>query len=102
MSGLLIADHIDQHRGKTEHGVGVLAGAGRKIFDRQGEKCAVRYRMSVDEQDAVHYSSVSPGYGHSRPTSPTGSVPIIRPCPATLSCHTVMSHYWGSKIGRAH
>src|SRR5699024_339026 len=93
MSGFLIADHIDQHRGKTEHGVGVLAGAGRKIFDRQGEKCAVRYRMSVDEQDAVHYSSVSPGYGHSRPTSPTGSVPsfdpVLPPCHVTLSCHTI-------------
>src|SRR5690625_522383 len=109
MSGFLIANHIDQHRSKTEHGVGVLAGAGRKIFDRQGEKCAVRYRMSVDEQDAVHYSSVSPGYGHSRPTSPTGLVPTMRhrpatpschpvlpPCRVSLPCHTVVSHYWGS------
>src|SRR5699024_8406598 len=90
MRGILIADHIDQHLGKTEHGVGVLAGAGRKILHRQSEKCAVRYRMSVDEQDAVHYSSVSPGYGHSRPTSPTGLIPIMRPCPATLSCLTVL------------
>jgi hypothetical protein len=49
---LLVAQHVYQHRGEAEHGVGRLAGGGREVLHRQGEERPVRQGMSVQEQHA--------------------------------------------------
>ena len=38
MGGLLVAQHVDQHRGEPVDGIGVLAGAGGEVLRRQREE----------------------------------------------------------------
>ena len=51
---LLVAQHVDQHRREAVDRVGVLAGAGREVLDRQREEGPVGEGMSVEEQEATH------------------------------------------------
>jgi hypothetical protein len=54
MGGLLVAQHVDEHRREPEDGIGVLARCGREVLDREGEEGAVGDGMAVDQQQAVH------------------------------------------------
>ena len=47
---LLVAQHVDQHRGEAVDGVRDLARGGREVLDGQGEERAVGHRVAVDEQ----------------------------------------------------
>ena len=49
---LLVAQHVDQHRGEAVDGVGVLAGGGREVLDRQREERAVGQRVAVEQEQA--------------------------------------------------
>jgi hypothetical protein len=60
--GLLVAQHVDEHRREPEDSIGVLPGGGRKVLDREGEEGTVGDGMAVDQQQAVH----SPDSSHRR------------------------------------
>ena len=49
---LLVAQHVDQHRGEAVDRVGVLAGRGREVLDRQREERAVGQRVAVEQEQA--------------------------------------------------
>ena len=50
---LLVAQHVDQHRGEPVDRVGRLPGGGREVLDRQREECPVGQRMTVEQQQSV-------------------------------------------------
>ena len=50
---LLVAQHVDQHRGEPVDRVGVLPGRGREVLDRQREEGPVGHRMTVDQQQGA-------------------------------------------------
>ena len=52
MGRLLVAQHVDQHRGEAVDRVGVLARGGREVLDRQREERAVGQRVAVEEEQA--------------------------------------------------
>ena len=54
VGGLLVAQHVDQHRGEAVDGVGVLTGRGREVLHREREERAVGQRVTVEEQEARH------------------------------------------------
>ncbi len=45
---LLVAQHVDEHRGEAVDGVGVLAGRGGEVLHRQRVERAVGQRVAVD------------------------------------------------------
>ena len=49
MGWLLVAQHIDQHRGEPEHPIGVLAGLGREVLDRKREEGPVGNRVAINQ-----------------------------------------------------
>ena len=53
MRRLLVAQHVDQHRGETVDRVGRLPGRGGEVLDRQCEECPVGQRMTVEEEQPV-------------------------------------------------
>ena len=48
--GLLVAQHVDQHRGEAVDRVGRLPGRGGEVLDRQGEERAVGQRVTVEQE----------------------------------------------------
>ena len=50
--GCLVAQHVDEHRGEAVDRVGVLAGGGREVLDRQREERAVGQRVAVEQEQA--------------------------------------------------
>ena len=48
--GLLVAQHVDQHRREAVDGVGRLAGRGGEVLHRQREERPVCQRVSVEQQ----------------------------------------------------
>ena len=51
--GLLVLQHVDQHRREAEHGVGDLPAGGRHV-GRQREERPVGQRVAVDEEVGAH------------------------------------------------
>ena len=49
---LLVAQHVDQHRGEAEDRVGVLPGRGREVLHRKREERAIRQGVAVEQQQA--------------------------------------------------
>ena len=49
--GSLVAQHVDQHRGEPEDGVGRLTGRGGEVLHRQGEERAVGQGVPVEQQE---------------------------------------------------
>ena len=50
VGGLLVPQHVDEHRGEAVDGVGRLAGRGREVLDRQGEEGPVGQRVAVEQE----------------------------------------------------
>ena len=50
---LLVAQHVDEHRGEPVHRVGRLPGGGGEVLDRQREERPVGQRMAVEQQQPV-------------------------------------------------
>ena len=53
MGRLLVAEHVDQHRGEPVDRVGRLPRHGREVLDRQREECPVGQRMTVEQEQPV-------------------------------------------------
>ncbi len=53
MGRLLVAEHVDQHRGEPVDRVGRLPGHGGEVLDRQREECPVGQRMTVEQEQPV-------------------------------------------------
>jgi hypothetical protein len=51
--GVMVLDHVDEHRREPEHGVGDLPGRRRHV-GRQREERAVGQRVAIDEQVGAH------------------------------------------------
>ena len=49
---LLVAEHVDQHRGEAVDGIGVLALDRREVLDREREEGAVGQRVAVEQEQA--------------------------------------------------
>ena len=47
---LLVAQHVDEHRGEPEDRVGVLTRRGREVLDREGEEGTVGQRVAVEQE----------------------------------------------------
>ena len=58
---LLVAQHVDQHRGEAVDRVGVLAGRGREVLHRQREERAVGQRVAVEQEEASRTPRLYPG-----------------------------------------
>lgn len=56
--GLLVSQHVDEHRGEPEDRVRALSRGGGEVLDRQREEGTVRHRMSVDQQESAHGSTL--------------------------------------------
>ena len=52
---LLVAQHVDQHRGEAVDGVRGLAGGRGEVLHRQREERAVRQRVPVEQQQPVSH-----------------------------------------------
>ena len=63
VGGLLVAQHVDEHRGEAEDGVGVLAGAGREVLHREREERPVGQRVPVEQEQAGADGGVGRGGG---------------------------------------
>ncbi len=52
VGGLLVPQHVDQHRGEAVHRVRGLAGGGGEVLHRQGEERAVGQRVAVEQEQS--------------------------------------------------
>ncbi len=57
MGRLLVAQHVEQHRGEAVDGIGRLPGAGGEVLHREGEESPIGHRMAIDQQQGRLASS---------------------------------------------
>ncbi len=54
VSGVLVAQHVDEHRREAVDAVGVLTRARREVLHREGEERAIGKGMTVKNKEATH------------------------------------------------
>ena len=99
VGGLLVAQHVDEHRGEAVDGVGVLPGRRGEVLHRQREERAVGQRVAVEQQQARAGGVV--GAGASSGTARLYPAPPTRPAvgnngamtrPTTIDRHRPRRH----------
>ena len=73
--GLLVPQHVDEHRREAEDGVRRLPGLRREVLGRQGVERPVGEGVSVEEEESSHARSL----GHGTDTARTSVSARLRP-----------------------